>query len=449
MTRPTTPRIASALAAAILTALPATPSAAQDAPAAKPLFRDFIGINGHTVQFKPDLYRPVATHVRDYHPFNWDVGDETDFATAFPFARNRVDWGAVYGGWKAAGFTTHASLMFDDTPPAKWKDLPRDAYAYGKAFAAAFGPSGPRKTVASVEVGNEPGKYDDATYRVLLENVSKGLRAGDPAIKVVPCNTVDAPSGDYHKSLDVLKGLEPHYDALSLHSYPFVELYPTWRRSFPEDPGIVFLKDVQKVITWRDAHAPGKPVWLTEFGYDASTKPPAKEGTFKDWVGVTDERQAQYLVRAFLTLSELDLGRAYVYFFDDKDEPSLHASSGVTRNFRPKPSYHALAHLGATLGDYRFSKAVTKAPGELYVYEYVRGDDGPGDRPGDRVWAVWSPTGSGRTAEVTLSVPGKIGRADRMPLAAGPAETVTPEPVGPGRVRLEVGESPVYLRLGR
>jgi len=435
MSRSMLPRLPALVAALALSA----PLPAQDAP--KPLLRDFIGINGHTIQFRPDLYKPVARLVRDYHPFSWDVGDETDFATTFPFARNRVDWGNVYGSWKEAGYRTNVSLMFDDTPPDKWKDLSRDARAYGKAFAAAFGPSGERKTVESVEIGNEPGKYDDATYRVLLENASKGLRAGDPAIKVLPCNMIDAPSGDYHKSLDLLKGLESHYDAISLHTYPFVELWPTWRRSFPEDPDIVFLKDIEKVIAWRDANAPGKPVWLTEFGYDASTKPPAKEGTFKDWVGVTDEQQAQYLVRAFLTLSELNLDRAYIYFFNDKDEPSLHAASGITRDFVPKPSYHALAHLQSTLGDYRFSKAVIKKPGELYVFEFTRGDD-----PSDRVWAVWSPTGSGRKAEVTLPGTMKIERAERMPIAPGAAEAATFRMNGDG-VTIEITESPTYLFL--
>lgn len=34
----------------------------------RPLMRDFIGLNGHTVQFKPELYRPVSGVVRDYHP---------------------------------------------------------------------------------------------------------------------------------------------------------------------------------------------------------------------------------------------------------------------------------------------------------------------------------------------------------------------------------------------
>ena len=75
-----------------------------------------MGLNVHTVQFKPDLYKPIAKHVRDYHRFNWDIGDETDYYPQFPFARNGVDWSAVYGSWKNAGYVTDASVMFDDTP---------------------------------------------------------------------------------------------------------------------------------------------------------------------------------------------------------------------------------------------------------------------------------------------------------------------------------------------
>jgi hypothetical protein len=34
----------------------------------KPLVRDFLGVNGHTIQFRPKLYRPVCRLARDYHP---------------------------------------------------------------------------------------------------------------------------------------------------------------------------------------------------------------------------------------------------------------------------------------------------------------------------------------------------------------------------------------------
>src|SRR6186997_2307752 len=75
----------------------------------RPLMRDFMGINGHTVQFRPELYAPVAKLVRDYHPISWDLGKDSTFATTFPFARNRVDWSQVYGSWRKSGLRVNAS----------------------------------------------------------------------------------------------------------------------------------------------------------------------------------------------------------------------------------------------------------------------------------------------------------------------------------------------------
>ena len=61
----------------------------------RPLMREFIGINGHTVQFKPELYRPVCGVVRDYHPVEWDLGKDSAELPGFPFAKNGVDWSKV------------------------------------------------------------------------------------------------------------------------------------------------------------------------------------------------------------------------------------------------------------------------------------------------------------------------------------------------------------------
>ncbi len=420
------------------------PSAAADPPAAKrPLLRDFLGLNGHTVQFRPELYKPVCRLVRDYHPFDWDVGGDSSFPPPFPLARNKVDWGKVYGSWKDAGYDTDVCLMVDQFPAEKWKDLPRDAYAYGRAFAAAFGPSARRPLVSSAEVGNEPGGYDDAAYRTLFEHMAKGLRDGDPKLRVVTCAADPGPSGKYHKSLACVKGLERLYDVINVHTYAEVEGYPTWRRTFPEDPKTPYLKRVKDAAVWRDAHTPGKELWVTEFGWDASTKPAPKTGTFAKWVGSTEAEQARYLVRSVLLFSALPVDRAYIYFFNDQDEPHVHGSSGLTRNFVPKPAFHALAHLQRTLGEYRFVRVVADRPGELAVYEFAHGTD-----PGKRVWAVWSPTGSGREAEVSLPVPAAaVARAERMPLRAGPAEVVKWAAAGADGVTLTVGEDPIYLWL--
>src|SRR5215217_6458834 len=118
---------------------------AEDSLSVRPLMRDFLGINGHTVQFKPELYARVCRKVRDYHRLEWDVGKDTDYVPRFPEARNRVNWDHVYGSWQKAGFETDVCLMFNNTPPDSWKDMAADARNYGRAFAKAFGPSSPKK----------------------------------------------------------------------------------------------------------------------------------------------------------------------------------------------------------------------------------------------------------------------------------------------------------------
>jgi hypothetical protein len=429
---------------AIVLAVAATAAAQEkpfDSAQGKPLIRDLVGINSHTVQFKPKVYVPVCRNVRDYHPVEWDLGQETDVATTFPMARNRVSWEQVYGSWKAEGWDVDVSLMFETIPQKAWKDVPRDAQAYGKAFAKAFGPSAAKPLVSSAEVGNEPGKWDDASYRVMFESMAKGLREGDPKLKVVTCAAIAGKSHDYAKSLDCVKGLEALYDVINIHAYAQLENWPTWKRSFPEDPRLIeYLNHIEGAIKWRNANAPGKPIWLTEFGYDSTTKESPKTGDFAKWVGVTDEQQAQYLVRSILVFSAMDLQRAYIYFFDDKDEPSLHASSGVTRHGRPKPSFHALAHLQRTLGDYRFAKVIAAKAGEVYAYEFRHATD-----PGKAVVVAWSPTGSGRTATWTISE--AVTRIERMPLVGGDVPSSGAAVFDGTAVTL--GESPVYLWVKR
>jgi hypothetical protein len=410
---------------------------------ARPTLGEFIGVNGHTVQFKPELYSKVCRKVRDYHPIEWDLGRDSDFALRFPEARNRVNWDQVYGSWQKQGFESDVSVMFHNFPPETWKNLDRDPYGYGLAFAKMFGPSSEKKLVSSVEVGNEPGQYPDDKYRALFESMAKGLRQGDPKLKILTCNITTGKSGGYEKSVSCVKGLEALYDVLNIHTYAMVDGWPTWRRSFPEDSSITFLKGVEDLIAWRNENARGKEIWVTEFGWDASTKPNSTSGDAAKWKGnVTDTQQARYLVRAFMVFSAMAVERAYLYFFNDSDEPSFHASSGITRNFQPKPSFHALAHLYRAMGDYRFAIVVAKKPGDVYAYQYVHGGD-----PKKKILVAWSPTGSERTATVELPLGrAKLVRAERMTLAPGEVPAVE-VPVKAGVASAPIDESPLFLWL--
>ncbi len=406
----------------------------------KPLMRDFIGINGHTVQFKPELYRPVCGLVRDYHPVEWDLGTNSSMLPPFPFARNRVDWSKVYGSWRAKSWNIDACLMFESLKQANWKSIEADARSYGKAFAREFGPSGPRKLVDSVEIGNEPGKWSDGDYTRMFRAMAEGVREGDPKLKIVTCNLTTGKSGDYEKSVNCVAKNPELFDVLNIHTYAQLEGWPTWKRSHPEDPKLLhYLQDVEALCRWRDENAPGKPVWITEFGYDATTKPQEKAGTFAKWVGVTDEQQAQWLVRSLLVFSAMRVERAYVYFFNDADKPSVHASAGITRNFAPKPSFHALVHLQGLLGDCRFQRVVTNAPGHVRVQEYR--NDGK-----KTIWVAWTPTSDQRTQSVTLGdLPGRLIDSQIMPQGVGSSDRPDIQNAGAKTITLQISESPVYL----
>jgi hypothetical protein len=428
--------ISRAACAVLLLVVNVAKVAGQEKP--RPLFRDFAGLCVHTVQFKPELYKPVTRLVRDYHPLKWDVGDDTSFQTTFPFARNRVDWGKLYANWKEAGFETSASIMFDDLEAKEWKDLKVDAHAYGKALASFFGP-GNQGLMTAVEIGNEPGKYDDDTYRALFESMARGLREGDPKLRVAPCAMNLGKSGRYSKSVDTLKGLDDLWDILNIHIYPEVEGWPTWRRSYPEDPKIEFLRDLGHVLEWRKQNAPGKDVWLTEWGYDSSTKPAPKEGTFAKWVGQNDEQQAMWIVRGHLVLAATELNRAYLFFFNDDDTPHVHGSSGLTRNFEPKPSFHAMAHLQKTIGDYRLARVHQQHHEDGYIQEWVHGEDST-----KRVTVCWFPTGEDQAITLPI-VHDRAIAAERMPLTGSTGEGVEMMRGENGAVRVVAGQRPVFV----
>jgi hypothetical protein len=352
-----------------------------------------------------------------------------------------VSWQQVYGRWREKGWRTDACLMFESIPRDGWKDLAKDAKAYGRAVAKSFGPSSPTPLLESVEVGNEPGKWSDADYATILKAMAEGIREGDPKLKIATCNLTTGKSGGYEKSVACLDGLLPLVDVLNVHSYAQLEGWPTWKRSFPEDPALKnYLPDIEKLCAWRDAYGPGKAVWLTEYGYDSSTKPAPKEGDFSKWEGVDDVRQAQWLVRSALVFSAMPVDRAYVYFFDDKDEPQVHGSSGLTRNFQPKPSFHAMAQLQRVLGECRFKRMVRNDAGECRIQEYA-GEDGRTE------WAVWSPTGSGRMVKMEIGdLPGGKIQTEEMTLT-GKVKSEMLMANG-GKVEVQVGEGPVYLVFG-
>ncbi|MCB1211958.1 MAG: hypothetical protein KDK97_21735 [Verrucomicrobiales bacterium] len=390
-------------------------SAAEDKPA--PLFRDFVGLCGHTVNFKPELYAPVCNWVRDYHPVEWDLQKDTSVLPEWPFAKNRVSWDTVYGSWRAKDLRISACLMFDGMKDV-WKDPVKDAEAYAAAFARQFGPGGKWPFVDCVEIGNEPGLYSDEEYLRIFDAMSKGIRAANPKLKIATCNVEAEKSDRYWKCAPMFKDRAEAYDVLQIHRYAIAEGWPKWRRTYPEDASVPYLSSIQALLDWRAANAPQKEVWVTEFGWDTSTKKPDPKSDMAQWMSSTDDEQARYLVRSFFLFAGMGVEKAFVYFFDDKDEPKFHAASGLTRNYQPKPAYHAVAWMLSSLKDHRFSRVIQSSLDEGYVYEFT-----PEQPAGPVIWAAWHATKDG--VKMQLPAGGRaFVKAEAMPVKEGAAPAV-------------------------
>lgn len=416
----------------------------------KPLMRDFMGINGNIGIFRPELYAKTCTLIRDYHNGEWDFGDSPANETRYPLTATEylpgkvfpggMSWIDGYGEYLAHGYRINACIQTPRTKMEQWTDHAAQAYRLGRTMAEFFGPSGEHKLIETIQVENEPKDQTAEFYAEHLRHFGQGVRDGDPNLKIVTANVQTGEVDIYSKPTSRLVGNEAYYDVIATHVYAFADHWPTYRRSFPEDPTIPFLKIVKDLIAWRDNHAPEKEVWVTEFGWDATTAPTPAQYPESAFVDVSDTRQAQYIVRTFMVFSSMDLGRAYLFYFNDGNVHSLHASSGITRDYRPKPAYHAMRHLFETLGDYRFAKAIEKKDHYLYVYAYVRGND-----PADRIYAVWSPSGHGREFVAQVELPAKPWKAERMPTESGPAPSAVYEFLEDGEIRLAVTESPTYF----
>lgn len=400
----------------------------------RPLFRDFVGLCGHTVQFKPDLYQPVCRVVRDYHPVKWDLDADTSVMPEWPLAKNRVSWEQVYRSWHEKGLRISVCLQFDNMKLEDWKDIERDARAYGKGFAENFGPGGKYPFVECVEIGNEPGHIDDATYLRIFTAMAKGLREGNPKLKIATCNTEAGGSDRYWKGADIFKPHLNSIDVLRIHRYAIKHGWPTWQRSYPEDSSVPYLSKIQDMIDWRNANAPGREMWVSEFGWDCSTQKPDPKGDMAKFITCTDEEQAMWLVRSYFLFAQMGIDKAFIFFFNDDDKPAFHACSGITRKFQPKPSYHAIAWMLTHLADYRFSKVIHQSEKDGYLYEFTP------EKTGDpSILAAWHAT----KENVPLDLQGNtISRAERMPLSAGPAAAVQ---VGQGAATILAGTKPVLI----
>eukprot|EP01041_Mallomonas_annulata_P005784 gene5784-11685_t len=369
-------------------------------------FRDLLGVNGIWAWggqgwsmlahegWGPRRYTSVASHARNYHNWNWDVKDPDTIPNFEGMSCGNgtetqwwLSWDWEYSGWNAAGLEVQASIQFTASMFAQstFNDPYYAAYNYGYAFARHFGSTYGTGQVATIEVGNEPWDYKDPSfYSQVLSGMSRGVKAADPLMRVVPASFSGA-----NATLSRIKQSHLAYlDGLNYHAYSWTQT-ELGRSGVHPEHNMSTLHEVNWLLRFRNDNAPGLPVYLTEWGWDSAgggltCGPPAGREGAKDFPEcVTEQAQALYAVRGALVLARKGLSRLTWYFYANTEESlsswdkaaGLFARSGLTgpssSGFQEKLSYFALEQFVTTLGDLHFIDVVRE---DRDAYVYLLGD---------------------------------------------------------------------------
>ncbi|XP_071105018.1 uncharacterized protein [Haliotis cracherodii] len=334
------------------------------------------------------LYSQVASHARNYHQIGWDIaklGDRAGYDNMAQghgtSAKSWVNWDTEYGIWVKANLSIDVSIQFkaDKYPPNLWTNPQQEAYQFGKDFAAHFGPTKGNGLVTAAEVGNEPWDYLHDFYATILEGMAKGLKDGDPGIKVLPAalqsfdKTAENPP--WHANYigtRVTEAIAPYIDVLNEHVYSFVTK-PNGTRilSYPEDHMSEF-NGMKSMVRWRDVNMPNTPVWITEYGWDS---PGAGETcTYSECV--SERAAALYGIRALLIMARMGIQRATWFYFENHataecPQPRIFCRSGLTGskevNFAKKKVFDIHKAFLDYVGNTHFLQVV-KEDNDAYVY---------------------------------------------------------------------------------
>jgi len=329
---------------------------------------------------------------------------------------------------------------------------------YARATAAHYG-----RRVMAWEVWNEenegwrfwPPREDPAAYARLLCAAHDAVKAANPRAIVVfggvfypALAGLPGTSGpDFvQRVLRARPGVGRCFDALAYHPYPYPFTAP--ELDVPVRGSVLAAAGEMRRVLRRNGLA-RKPLWVTEVGW------PTNDRAY----GVSEEKQAQYLARAFAASFAERVPVVTWYTYGDDDDPTganQEAAFGLFRaDGTPKPAYRALGTFTRVFAGTRFradrSRALGLPAGALltggrgFALEYLR--------RGAHVWALWYASESALDSQGPL--PPRPGAPPpprvSVPVSSARVSAVDylgrPRPVKPrrGRVTLTLGAAPIYL----
>lgn len=328
---------------------------------------------------------------------------------------------------------------------------PKDPADYGEAIfqvVARYGsnkvPADKLKTpdkltgldqISAVEIWNEPNlnPNPDAGYGAWAASLDKfwpvfragaeGSKAADPKLPVTspgmagltlevvePFRQYRYPDGK--TPLDFMDILNVHY--YSGRQPPEIATKDSnVVRQGDEQSALTYPDDLRELISWRNHYAAGKPIWLTETGYDSSGDH-----------GTNERLQAARLPRVTLLALAAGVDKVFIYR-EQGSTPSQHASAGLVRNDTSlKPSYFSVATMLRELAGMAQGPSPRLPDPDPNIWLYAW------ETPKGKVLAAWTVNGVG-----TLSLgAGECEVVDSF----GGHKKVSGKPIA-------VGEFPVYI----
>ncbi len=245
--------------------------------------------------------------------------------------------------------------------------------------------------INAIEVMNE-ADYDNKNfpfeqYAAMLNAVydgnngqlgnNYGIKNADPDL---PVSITGVANGlDSIKAITEAAGRAP-YDIINVHYYSTVMDNRRYVRVGvpPEWSGLE--KDLNELVNWRNQEAPGKPIWLTEIGWD--TNPVTNDRA------VTEQEAADYLIRSFIIAKSTGIDKTFWYFFKDLGSAEgLYSASGLFKSrlhlnptpppeLVPKLTYWYFGTMKNILGETSYLEKVETNTENIYHYKFLNQDTG-------------------------------------------------------------------------
>ena len=268
------------------------------------------------------------------------------------------------------------------------------------------------------EIWNEPNLTDpnwgawvgtSQQYLELLRAAAEAVKRADPAAQLTNAGFagVQVKTVDQLRSYAYADGKHPldFIDILNVHFYSgrIPPEVATDDFNAHESGDTTAEEDFRRLVTWRDRHKPGMPIWLSETGYDSA-------GPY----GIDERTQAARLPRVVMLALANRIDKVFVYR-ESGSAPSMHAAAGLLRDDgSTKPSWLTYATLVRQFAGVQGGAIkLPCADRNVRLYAWQRG--------GSTLLTAWTIEGEGKL-DVNLgraTVTDAFGRAAEMDLTHG------------------------------